>query len=612
MVEQPTGTVTLVFTDIEGSTQLLHKLGQEGYLEALTEHRRVVREVFDGHSGYEVDYEGDAFFYAFASAREAVEAVSKVQAALRDGPIRIRVGMHTGEPIPDPPKYVGTDVHLAARIMSAGHCGQVLLSQATYALAPAEVRELGQHRLKDFDEAVALYQLGHDAFPPLKTISNTNLPRPVSSFVGREREVEEVVAIVRNGARMVTLSGPGGTGKTRLAIEAAGELIGDFADGVFWIGLAVLRDAPLVTETIAHTLGAGDDLAEHIGTRRLLLVLDNFEQVVDAAADVSPLLGACPNLRLLVTSRELLRIEGERDYPVPPLEEPEAIELFCVRAQVDRDSTIAELCARLDNLPLAVELAAARIRVLSPAQIFERLTERLDLLKAGRDADPRQRTLRATIAWSHDLLTDEEQELFARFSAFTGGCTLDAAEEVAQADLDTLESLVDKSLVRQTDERFWMLETIHEYAAERLADSGDAQIARRHADFFLALAEDVELRSRSGDQAALFELLDADNTRTFGRRSNGRASTARPSWSCGWSPPSGAIGSCAGMSAKAGAGWRKASRGPLSHRPAPCSACACCGISRGTRSRRSWSTRSGRSLPARSWATITAAPRPGT
>jgi predicted ATPase/class 3 adenylate cyclase/tetratricopeptide (TPR) repeat protein len=511
MVEQPTGTVTLVFTDIEGSTQLLHELGQESYLKALTEHRRIVREVFGRRRGYEVDYEGDAFFYAFASAREAVEAVSEAQTALGAGPIRIRVGLHTGEPMLDPPKYVGTDVHLAARIMSAGHGGQVLLSEATRELAQADVRELGRHRLKDFDESVALYQLGRDAFPPLKTISNTNLPRPVSSFVGRGREVDELVAIVRAGARMVTLSGPGGTGKTRLANEAAGELVGDFAAGVFWIGLATVRDASLVTETIAHTLGAKDDLAEHIGTRQLLLVLDNFEQVVEAAPDLSTLLADCPSLQLVVTSRELLRVQGERDYAVPPLAEPEAIELFCVRAQVEPDSTIAELCARLDNLPLAVELAAARLRVLSPAQLLERLKQRLDLLKAGRDADPRQRTLRATIAWSHDLLTDDEQELFARLSVFTGGCTLDAAEEVADADLDTLESLVDKSLVRHTDERFWMLETMREYAAERLAASSDEETGRRHADFFLTLAEDVELQSRAGDQAALFKLLDADN-----------------------------------------------------------------------------------------------------
>lgn len=202
MVEQPTGTITLVFTDIEASTQLLHELGQDAYLAALTEHRGIVREAFARHHGYEVDYEGDAFFYAFASAREAVQAVSEAQAALAAGPIRIRVGMHSGEPLLDPPKYVGTDVHLAARIMSAGHGGQVLLSQATQALVPSDVRELGRHRLKDFDETLALYQLGHDAFPPLKTISSTNLPRPVSSFVGREREVADVVAIVREGTRL--------------------------------------------------------------------------------------------------------------------------------------------------------------------------------------------------------------------------------------------------------------------------------------------------------------------------------------------------------------------------------------------------------------------------
>ena len=237
--EQPTGTVTLVFTDIEGSTVLLRDLGAEAYRDVLGEHRRVVRAAFADHGGYEVDEEGDAFFFAFASAPAAVAAVREATARLADGPVRVRVGVHTGEPLVDPPNYVGEDVHLAARIMSAGHGGQVLLSQTTRALVEGELRELGEHRLKDFPEAVALFQLGDGRFPPLRTISNTNLPRPVSSFVGREREVEEVVSLVRDrGARLVTLSGPGGTGKTRLAIEAAAELVGDFAAGVYWVELA--------------------------------------------------------------------------------------------------------------------------------------------------------------------------------------------------------------------------------------------------------------------------------------------------------------------------------------------------------------------------------------
>ena len=283
-MDQPRGTVTLVFTDIEGSTRLLEELGQEGYREALAEHRRVVRAAFGERDGYEVDYEGDAFFYAFASAQAAVDAVAEAMGGLDGGPIRIRVGVHTGEPGLDPPKYVGTDVHLAARVMSAGHGGQVLLSRATRELLDGvEVRALGEHRLKDFAEPLSIFQLGSGSFPPLKTISNTNLPRPASSLVGREREVTDVASLIRDGTRLVTLTGPGGSGKTRVAIEAATELLGEFKAGVFWVGVAALRDPALVVETIAQTLGAEGELAAAINERELLLVVDNLEQVVEAA-----------------------------------------------------------------------------------------------------------------------------------------------------------------------------------------------------------------------------------------------------------------------------------------------------------------------------------------
>jgi predicted ATPase len=346
-----------------------------------------------------------------------------------------------------------------------------------------------------------IFQLGSERFPPLKTMSNTNLPRPASSFVGREREVAEVVSLFRDGARLVTLSGPGGSGKTRLAIETAAELVPEFSNGVFWVGLAALRDAGLVLESAAQVLGAKDGLAEHIGDRDLLLLLDNFEQVVEAAPELSALLSACPNLCLLVTSRELLRISGEVEYPVPPLASVEAVELFCARSRLDPDETMTELCRRLDDLPLAVELAAARTGVLSLAQILERLAQRLDLLKGGRDAETRQQTLRATIEWSFELLSPGEQQLFARLSVFVGGSTLEAAEAVCAADLDTLQSLVDKNLVRRTNERFWMLETIREYATERLQSSGEAEELRgKHADFFLALAESANVRSDRSDQ----------------------------------------------------------------------------------------------------------------
>jgi len=369
--------------------------------------------------------------------------------------------------------------------------------------------------VKDFAELVWIYQLGQERFPPLKTISNTNLPRPASSFVGREREAREVVSRFQDRARLLTLTGPGGSGKTRLAIEAAAELVPEFRNGVFWVGLAPLRDQALVTETVAQTVGAKDGLADYVGEREMLLLLDNFEQVVDAAPDLTPLLEACPNLRILVTSRELLRVRGEVEYAVQPLAEAEAVQLFCTRSGLEPDETIAELCRRLDDLPLAVELAAARTSVLSPAQILERLSQRLDLLKGGRDAETRQQTLRATIEWSHDLLNDKELELFSRLAVFAGGCTLEVAEEVAEADLDTLQSLVDKSLLRHTEERFWMLETIREYALECVEQSGEAEeLRQRHAEYFLALAEEAEPHAREVDAAWLNRLdREADNLR---------------------------------------------------------------------------------------------------
>jgi predicted ATPase/class 3 adenylate cyclase len=488
---QPSGTVTLVFTDIEGSTALLDELGAEAFKEALADHRRTVREAFGSYSGYEVDDAGDGLFFAFASASAAVAAVAQAMGSLAEGPVRIRVGVHTGEPLLDPPKYVGPDVHKAARIMSAAHGGQVLLSGASRELVAESVLDLGWHRLKDFAEPIPLYQLGSDRFAPLRTIANTNLPVPLSSFVGREQEVTQVVSLIRDEeARLVTLAGPGGTGKTRLALEAAGELVSEFGAGVFWIGLSSVRDSVLVVDTIVQTLGAKQELSAHIGEKQLLLVLDNLEQVVESAVELAALLQACPNLRLLVTSRELLRVDGEVVYPVPALAEPEAVELFCARARIEPDDTVAELCGRLDNLPLALELAAARVSVLTAGQILERISQRLDLFRAGRDADPRQQTLRATIAWSYDLLSPEEQRLFARMSVFRRGCTLEAAEEVVDANLDAVQSLVDKSLLRHTEERFWMLETIREYAHEILEASDEADAVRgRHAHHYLALGE---------------------------------------------------------------------------------------------------------------------------
>ena len=487
----PTGTVTFVFTDIEGSTRLLGELGSQHYGDLLSRHHAACREAWRVHGGVEVETAGDAFFVAFPTASGALDAAIEAQAALAELGLRVRMGAHTGEVSVTETGYVGFEVHRAARIAAAAHGGQIVVSASTAGLVGRDgLIRLGEHRFKDIDEPVALFQLGNGSFPPLKTISNTNLPRPASSFVGRDGELADVITRFEHGARLVTLTGPGGSGKTRLALEAAAMLVPGYRDGVFWVGLAALRDPDLVVSSVAQAVGAGDGLPAHIGDRELLLLLDNLEQVIGAAPELSALLAACPNLALLVTSRELLRVDGEVEFQVPPLVEPEAVALFCVRAHAEPSEAVEELCARLDHLPLAVELAAARSRVLSPSQILNRLSQRLDLLRAGRDADPRQQTLRATIEWSYDLLSREEQRLFRALSVFVGGCTLEAAEQVADADLDTLQSLLEKSLLRFTHERYWMLETIREYAGERLSDAGQeaAVVGLRHGRFFLELA----------------------------------------------------------------------------------------------------------------------------
>jgi predicted ATPase/class 3 adenylate cyclase len=516
----PSGTVTFLFTDVEGSTRLLHELGAEAYADALAEHRRVIRAACTTQGGVEVDTQGDAFFFAFPHAAGALVAARGMIEGLASGPIRVRVGLHTGTPLLTGEGYVGDDVHFAARVAASGHGGQVVLSAATAAeidasnslLQALSLLDLGEHRLKDIAEPVAIFQLGDGSFPPLKTISNTNLPRPASSFVGREAELAEVLARIRAGARLMTLTGPGGSGKTRLALEAAATLVPEYKAGVFWVGLAALRDPALVTETIAQTLGAKDGLADYIGERELLLLLDNLEQVIEAAPELSRVLQSCPNLAILVTSRELLRVQGEVEYPVPPLASPEAVTLFCERVQLEPSEEIAELCARVDNLPLAVELAAARTKALSPAQILARISSRLDLLKGGRDADPRQQTLRATIEWSYDLLSEPEQELFRRLSVFAGGCTLEAAEQVCDADLDTLQSLVEKSLLRfitsEAGSRFWMLETIREFAAGRLEQA--AQQRTRHALFYLNLGEREGARLQESSDPEVAARLEDD------------------------------------------------------------------------------------------------------
>jgi predicted ATPase len=498
----PSGTVTFLFTDVESSTRLLHELGAERYAEALAEHRRLIRVACAGHDGVEVDTQGDAFFFAFPTAPGALGAAGEITAALASGPIRVRLGIHTGTPLSTEEGYVGADVHRAARIAAAGHGGQVLVSASTAQLVELGLTDLGEHRLKDLSAPERIYQLGDSDFPVLKSLYRTNLPVPATPFLGRERELEEVVELLSSAnARVLTLTGPGGTGKTRLALQAAGLASEVYPDGVWWIPLAPLRDAALVLATAAQALGSKNGLAEHIQDKRMLCLFDNFEQVVDAAPELAALVGACPNLDLLVTSRERLRVSGEQTYPVPPLAESDGEALFLARARaVDPafapSEAVSELCLRLDELPLALELAAARTALFSPEQLLERLAQRLDLLKGERDADPRQQTLRATIEWSYDLLSDDEQRLFCRLAVFAGGCTYGAAEEIAGADPDTLQSLLDKSLLRRRDAttgaRYWMLETIREYAAERLEESSEAdELRRRHGDHFIVLAESL-------------------------------------------------------------------------------------------------------------------------
>jgi predicted ATPase/DNA-binding SARP family transcriptional activator len=371
----------------------------------------------------------------------------------------------------------------------------------------AELKEL-HRRILNQDPTLA------PAMPP--AAPRTTLPTPATSFLGRARDLDEVKKLLgRADVRLLTLTGPGGTGKTRLAIQAAGELAASYPDGVFWVPLASLNEADLVLSSVARALDSAEqELREHVGNKRMLLVLDNFEQVVGAAPDVADLLSACPRLEILVTSRESLHLSGEQTFPVPPLESGDGVELFFTRARAlepgfEANGVVGELCSRLDNLPLAIELAAARSSLFTPEQLVSRLAERLDLFKGARDLDPRQHTLRTTIAWSYELLSDEERTLFARLAVFAGGCTYEAAEQVANADPDVLQSLIEKSLVRRTEGRYWMLETIREFAAERLAATGQAEESRkRHGEWILELTKGAREGLRGPDAAMWLTRLD--------------------------------------------------------------------------------------------------------
>ena len=544
MRELPTGTVTFLFTDIEGSTRLLSELG-DAYADALAEHRQTLRDAFAAHGGMEVDTQGDAFFIAFARARDAVDAAAVAQRALVSGQIQVRMGIHTGEPLRTDEGYVGMDIHRGARIAAAGHGGQVLISQAARELIQDDLseefalRDLGQHRLKDLSRPQRIFQLVAEGlqrdFPPLATLENrpTNLPPQPTALIGRERELAEVVELVRRpDVRMLTLTGPGGAGKTRLALQAAADLLDDFGHGAFFVGLAGVAEPSLVVPNIAQALGVQETgglspeeaLELFLRERELLLVLDNLEHLLEAAPQISELVLKAPSVKAILSSRAPLRVSLEQEYPVPELADDDAVALFIERVQgikpdfrLNGDgSAVAEICRRLDGLPLAIELAAARAKALSPTALLERLDQRLPVLTGGgRDVPDRQRTLRDTIAWSYELLDETEQRLFPRLAVFVGGFTLDAAEQVCDADLDTVTSLVEKSLVRQGEDRFRMLETIREFALERLEESHELeQTRRRHVDFFLALAESEKSQAQRQAPARLERLdLEHDNFR---------------------------------------------------------------------------------------------------
>jgi predicted ATPase len=523
--------VTLLFTDIEGSTRLLHELGPAPYADALAEHRRIMREAATAHGGVEVDTQGDAFFIVFPTAGGATAAAQAARERLAAGPIRVRMGLHTGTPTATAEGYVGEDVHRGARIAALAHGDQILVSPATAALLDSEpLRDLGQHRLKDFEGAVRLYQLGDREFPPLRTRGSVELPTPATPFLGRERELFDAVSTVyERDPRILTIVGPGGTGKTRFAIELARLLGDDAAGGTVFVPLAPLRDAAFLVPTIADRLGASSPdpvaIAARVGERRTHVVCDNLEQLLPGAArPLAELVAAAPALRLFATSREPLRIQGEAELDLPPLAREEAVVLFCERAQAVRPDVtgtdaVVQLCDRLDGLPLALELAAARTKLLAPEALLDRLSDRLDALKGTRDAEERHMTLRATIAWSHDLLDEDEQALFARLGVFRGGCTLETAELVCDADLDTLASLLDKSLLRRRtgplgEERYWMLETIREFALERLRESGlEADLRRRHAERMLQIARDAHLGAGDTEGNIALALPDRDDLR---------------------------------------------------------------------------------------------------
>ncbi|MGQ0571653.1 MAG: ATP-binding protein [Armatimonadota bacterium] len=576
MVGLPSGTITFLFTDIEGSTRLLEDLGDR-YAILLADHHRLLRAAFQEQDGAEVESHGDGLYFAFPTARAALVAVIVAQRAVlthswpKDVRLRVRMGLHTGEPLRVEKGYVGIDVHRAARICTAGSGGQILLSQTVRDLledelpAGAGLRDLGAHRLKDLLRPERIFQVVHpdlpSDFPPLRTLNvlPNNLTRQLTSFIGRHHEMGDVKRLLSDH-RLVTLTGTGGCGKTRLALQVGADLLETFPDGVWLAELGALAEHALVPQAVAVALGVREEpgramietLTDYLRSKRLLVVLDNCEHLVEACARLTEtLLRGCPHVRVLATSWETLGVPGEVTYHVPPLSLPdpeqppsverlmqsEAVRLFVDRALLSQPAfsitpqnaaAVTQVCRRLDGIPLALELAATRVKLLSVEQIARRLDDRFQLLAGSiRTSLSRHQTLRATMDWGFELLSEPERILLRRLSVFTGGLTLEAAEAVCSGNgieahqvLALLALLVDKSLVlaegNEDEARYRFLETVREYAREKLEQSSEAATMRaRHQDWFLALAEEAEPHLAGKGQAIWLERLEreVDNLR---------------------------------------------------------------------------------------------------
>ena len=587
VAREGTGTSTFLFSDIEGSTRLEQDLGTTTYVELRERHRSILRAAFAAHGGIEQGTEGDSFFVVFPVARAAVAAAVRAQRDLAaeawpDGAtVRVRMGLGAGEATMVGGSLVGIDINRAARIAAVAHGGQIVLSDAVRALVGDDrsgefsLRDLGEHRLKDLRSPERLSQAIAEGlptdFPPLRSLDArpNNLPTQLTTFVGRAREVEEALGLLET-VRLLTLTGPGGTGKTRLSLQVAAASADQFPGGIFFVALEPVRDATMVIPRIASALGilqAGgrpllELVVEWLADRTALLVLDNFEQVVAAAPDIAALMRGAPGLSLIVTSRIVLRVSGEQEFPVgglasPPdvahlsavdrarlpealrsldpraLDQYEAVRLFVARAVAVKPGftvtnqnapAVAAICVRLHGMPLALELAAARVKILSPEQILARLDQQLSVLVTNaRDLPERQQTLRAAIAWSYDILDGPCRRLLDRLSVFAGGLDLDRAEavcgpadELGQDVLDGITSLVDQSLVRsdevEGEPRFRLLDTIREYAGEMLAASGERdKLERRHGAAYVDLAETAAKVLSGSEQARWISVLEREH-----------------------------------------------------------------------------------------------------